>query len=292
MYRVVIPKIGAAIAWRKAARGFLAAQIPPDEICWEEPDAAPALFLGEKPPPPTGDIRASRRFIALANSVVWHSDRDRFARLYSFLWRLRDAPHLIGDHGDSDLARLRRMEKNVHRCQHKMKAFVRFREIGDPGETRRSFAAWFEPTHYTVEPTASFFARRFGDMDWRIMTPDKTALCVGGVLSFSAGQPRPDLPEDAHEDLWIAYFENIFNPARLKVSAMCSEMPKKYWKNLPEAAAIPNLVKTAPERAKEMARAAPTLPPLRAERMKERLARHGTSGGAEPLQTSTAHQKK
>ena len=24
------------------------------------------------------------------------------------------------------------MQKNVHRCQHKMKAFVRFREVGDP----------------------------------------------------------------------------------------------------------------------------------------------------------------
>ncbi len=292
MYHVVIPKIGAATAWRTAARGFLAAQIPPHEICWQEPGAAPELFARTQAPPPTGDIKVSRRFVAMANSVVWHRDRDRFACLYGFLWRLRDAPHLIGDHGDPHLARLRRMEKNVHRCQHKMKAFVRFREIGDREAPRRSFAAWFEPTHHTVEPTASFFARRFGDMDWRIITPDKTAICVDGVVSFSAGQPRPDLPEDAHEDLWIAYFENIFNPARLKVSAMCSEMPKKYWKNLPEAAAIANLVKTAPERAEEMARAAPTLPPLRAERMKERLARFDASDVSGPPQSSAAHRQK
>ncbi len=30
---------------------------------------------------------------------------------------------------------------------------------------RRNFAAWFEPNHHTVEPTADFFARRFGDME-------------------------------------------------------------------------------------------------------------------------------
>mgnify|MGYP001793673743 CR=1 FL=1 len=154
-----------------------------------------------------------------------------------------------------------------------MKAFVRFREIGDPTDARRSFAAWFEPTHYTVEPTASFFAGRFGDMDWRIVTPSATAVFADGHVTISEGQPRPDLPEDAQEDLWIAYFQNIFNPARLKVTAMQSEMPKKYWHNLPEAQAIPDLVKTAPERARAMAEAAPTLPPLRAERVKAQMSR-------------------
>ena len=167
----------------------------------------------------------------------------------------------MSDRGDADLARLRQMEKNVRRCQHKMKAFVRFREIGSERANRRSFAAWFEPTHNTVEPTADFFARRFADMDWRILTPKTCAIFEGGTLTFAQGQPKPDLPQDASEELWITYFRNIFNPARLKVQAMQSEMPKKYWKNMPEAAAIPELIATAPARAREMALAAPTLPP-------------------------------
>jgi DNA polymerase len=33
-------------------------------------------------------------------------------------------------------------------------------------------------------------------------------------------------------------FPSIFNPARLKVKAMAKEMPKKYWRNLPEARMI------------------------------------------------------
>lgn len=107
---------------------------------------------------------------------------------------------------------------------------------------RRSFAAWFEPTHHSVEPTADFFVRRFADMDWRILTPDVSAIFENGQLTFQEGHKKPDLPDDAGEQLWVTYFRNIFNPARLKVKAMQSEMPRKYWKNLPEAASIPDLI--------------------------------------------------
>lgn len=215
-----------------------------------------------------------RSFVSMANTVVWHSDPSRFARLYAFLWRLKDAPHLMTDRGDAQLAKLRSMEKNVRRCQHKMKAFVRFREIGAPGDNRRSFAAWFEPTHHTIEPTAQFFVRRFADMDWRILTPDVSVFFENGALRFLEDHPKPDLPEDASETLWVTYFRNIFNPARLKVQAMQSEMPKKYWKNMPEAAAIPDLIASAPERARQMALAAPTLPPTRISAIQAQQAAH------------------
>lgn len=273
MHHVIVPDIGAAQIWRDQARRFLAAGTPPDQILWGDATSATDLFAQDTPPPAHGEITVPRSFIALANTVVWHSDPERFARLYALLWRLRAHPGLMSDRGDAALAHLRRMEKAVRRCQHKMKAFVRFREIGAPDAPRRSFAAWFEPTHHTVEPTATFFARRFGDMDWRILTPDVCAYFEGGKLSFREGQTKPDLPADASEDLWITYFRNIFNPARLKVQAMQSEMPKKYWKNLPEAASIAELIATAPARARQMAQTAPTLPPKRAAQAQAQLAR-------------------
>ncbi|KEO55216.1 UdgX family uracil-DNA binding protein [Thioclava indica] len=272
MQRATIPAIGAAKAWRAAARGFLAANIAPEDILWGDHSAAPDLFATEAPPSARGAVTVPRSFLALAESVAWHSDPQRFARLYAFLWRVKDAPHLMSDRADPDLARLRQMEKGVRRCQHKMTAFVRFREIGAPDAPRRSFAAWFEPTHHTVEPTADFFVRRFGDMDWRILTPDVSAIFENGALSFHEGHAKPDLPDDAGEQLWITYFRNIFNPARLMVRAMQSEMPKKYWKNMPEAAAIPDLIAQAPARARAMAAAAPTLPPARMAQVQAQLA--------------------
>ena len=43
---------------------------------------------------------------------------------------------------------------------------------------------------------------------------------------------------DPAEELWRKYYASIFNPARLKVGAMLKEMPRKYWKNMPETALI------------------------------------------------------
>ncbi|MDJ0945803.1 MAG: UdgX family uracil-DNA binding protein [Kiloniellales bacterium] len=266
-----LPAIGTAEAWRKAARACLAQGIRPENILWSYGEAAPDLFAQETlAPSGRARFKVSKSFIDLADSVVWHSDPERFARLYALLWEVKDRSVVMADRGHPGLSQLRVMERSVRRCQHKMKAFVRFREIGAADALRRSFAAWFEPSHHTVEPTAPFFARRFADMDWCIVTPDRTAVFEDGELRFDSGRQRPPLPEDAAEELWSTYFRNIFNPSRLKVKAMQSEMPKKYWGNLPEARLIPELIALAEARAVAMRTAAPTLPPRRAVRIKAR----------------------
>lgn len=271
MYTVCLPRIGTDLAWRDAAKRLIGAGVSPQDILWDFGGELGELFATPTPLPPlTRRIKAPQSFVALADTVVWHQDPQRFARLYALLWRLRHQPGLMQDRADPDLAKLRRMEKAVHRCKHKMKAFVRFRDLRRDGP-RRSFAAWFEPTHHTVVPTAPFFARRFADMDWMIATPDVTAQFVDGNLSFHPGQPKPDLPEDAAEALWGTYFCNIFNPARLKVQAMTTEMPKKYWKNLPEAQHIQSLIEGAEDKLRKMQEAAPTLPPERVAKIKRQL---------------------
>jgi len=58
------------------------------------------------------------------------------------------------------------------------------------------------------------------------------------------------------------------------VKAMQSEMPKKYWKNMPEAAFIPQMIAEAPARARAMAEAAPSLPPARMAQVQAQLAAH------------------
>ena len=52
--------------------------------------------------------------------------------------------------------------------------------------------------------------------------------------------------------MWKTYYAAIFNPARLKVDAMLKEMPKKYWKNMPETALIPGLIAGAQARKREL----------------------------------------
>ena len=84
-------------------------------------------------------------------------------------------------------------------------------------------------------------------MRWSILTPDRCAHWDGAELSFTDGVDKSQAPtEDKMEALWLTYYANIFNPARVKVHAMQAEMPKKYWRNLPEAALIPSLLQEAP----------------------------------------------
>ncbi|MBF9042998.1 UdgX family uracil-DNA binding protein [Rhodobacterales bacterium HKCCE4037] len=271
MYRVTLPRIGTAQAWRAALRSAVTNDIPPGQIDWAFDTSTPSLFDAAPLPAPRAALTVPKAFAKLADGVIWHSDPERFAHLHAALLRARATPALLSDPGDEDMARLRRMAKNVGRCIHKMHAFVRFRELPTNGPRPR-FAAWFEPTHHTVEPGTPFFAKRFGDMDWLIATPDITARFEDGHLSFEEAAPRPDLPEDATEDLWTEYYRSIFNPARVKVSAMRSEMPVKYWKNMPETRIIPELLSGAEARVRQMQEAAPTLPPVYAQRVMERRA--------------------
>ncbi len=52
--------------------------------------------------------------------------------------------------------------------------------------------------------------------------------------------------------MWKTYYASIFNPARLKVGAMLKEMPKKYWRNMPETSLVQPLIASARARELEM----------------------------------------
>jgi DNA polymerase len=131
---------------------------------------------------------------------------------------------------------------------------VRFRRTGkDEATGRELFVAWFEPEHRIVRLAAPFFERRFTGMDWSILTPDECVHWDGERLHFTPGVSRSAAPnDDSLEDLWRTYFKSIFNPARLKTKMMQQEMPKKYWKNLPEAALHPKLIAESGGRVRDM----------------------------------------
>jgi DNA polymerase len=262
MYRQSIPLLGSYQVWRDAALRCLNAGVPPEDILWSEERADAELFGNSLAVEASSKlVKVPASFVECAKLAICHCSGERFAMLYQLLWRLGDQPRLMEDQSDPQVAALRRFSKAVSRDSHKIKAFVRFQEIGaEHCSGRRRFAAWFEPSHHVTELTAPFFARRFADMDWVIATPDVTARFVNGELSMDRTLIRPDAAPDSAADLWRIYYASIFNPARLKVKAMTAEMPKKYWKNLPEAALIPGLIAKAAGTAAEMQAAAPTLP--------------------------------
>lgn len=252
--------ISTFTGWQNAARQALAGDRAPGTIAWEEiGDDQPSLGLFEEnePLPSERRFRVPKDFIELAQRVACHRSDRRWPLLYSVLWRLNHGePKLLSVVVDPEMHELNQMDRAVRHDVHKMRAFVRFREVTYEGG--QWYVAWFEPEHHIVERNSKFFVDRFAAMHWSILTPDRCAHWDTKQLSFTAGVPRSEAPtDDAMEELWRTYYGNIFNPARVKTKMMQSEMPKRYWKNLPEAAIIPALLQEAPARVSHMMAASP-----------------------------------
>ncbi|MEH2522132.1 MULTISPECIES: UdgX family uracil-DNA binding protein [unclassified Bradyrhizobium] len=258
--------------WRKAARALALNNVNPSDVTWRVADDAPELFEPAAPPldPPHGTFNVSARFVELAEIAILHRNPERFALLYRLLWRLRHNHDLLDLATDPDVAEVAAMAKAVRRDEHKMHAFVRFREVG---REKSHFVAWFEPEHHIVELAAPFFARRFADMPWSILTPDVCAHWDGHAVSITPGVAKSEKPtQDRLEETWRRYYASTFNPVRLKVQAMRKEMPRKYWRNLPEASLIKPLIEGAGRTASAMtanAATEPHRPPKRLEPPKE-----------------------
>ncbi|WP_439616167.1 UdgX family uracil-DNA binding protein [Shinella sp.] len=272
-----IPLVGRGdfSEWRDAARALAAAGISPREADWRICGVEDELFDAVAPPElPKPDAAAPPltvppAFLPLAEAVVCHTEPGRFHMLYRLLWRLQSDRRLLELTADKDVAWARLLAKNVHRDSHKMTAFVRFKEIAGETAGRRRFFAWFEPSHFVVARTAPFFRRRFADMDWIIATPNGTASWDGETLIFDTRPGENPGHGDPTDELWRTYYASIFNPARLKLKAMQAEMPKKYWRNLPEADLIPEMIANAEANVRAMAERAASDPPLFHYRLQE-----------------------
>ncbi len=312
MHSVVLAHPTDFIGWRTAARRLALAAVPPEDVTWSvgsndslltDPDSTDDAAASQ---PASTAFTVPRSFLERSAAAVLHRDADRFAFLYRVLWRLRDEPGLMEIAVDPDLVRLDAMVKAIRRDLHKMKAYVRFREVlvpdlsgvrPRPSQIERAlrdgdhfnvlspwFVAWFEPSHYIVEAVAPFFTRRFTAMRWAILTPDRSASWDGKLLSFGPGAQRTDAPDgDALEDLWRTYYANIFNPARLKLATMQGQMPKKYWKNLPEAELIAPLAAAAHRRMQSMIDADHQPAPARTERVMQAAGHRVAILAADPL---------
>ncbi len=278
---------GDLAEWRDVARRFLLAGTEPKAIDWRVKNEEQGLFDGAAISRPNStslpvvaneacaQVSVPPAFMRLAEAVICHSDPGRFTLLYRLLFRLRQERHLLAVKSDADVVAAHRMHKSVGRDYHKMTAFVRFKEMPLPTGVvgRRRFLAWFEPDHFIVARVAPFFQRRFNDMDWIIATPRGSASWDGESLRVSTEPAqKPDISDETDE-LWRTYYASIFNPARLKVKMMMTEMPKKYWKNLPEAELIPGLIAGAEAKVLDMGRKQASEPLPFHHRLQEAAAR-------------------
>lgn len=242
-----------------------------------------ATYSAPMPIATDNGLTVPRSWMQLAEQALLHHAPERFAVLYQLLWRMQYERGLRHDLLDTDQVQMRHWVQAVRREIHKMHAFVRFRPVGLDDAPHDGHGplhvAWFEPTHHVVQAAAPFFVQRFTNMRWSILTPQCSlrwwpqALNIAvladqgvdpsnavqpftrrpGVLSWGPGASISDAPApDAGEALWLTYYAHTFNPARLKVAAMRKEMPRRYWRNLPESPLISPLIQAAHARSAAM----------------------------------------
>jgi DNA polymerase len=237
--------------FRRAARWLIAEGVVPEQAVWCA-GTADDLFgmTSAKDGPP---LSLTRKMAELIECVVCQREPMRYALLYTLIWRvLHGEAGLLEVASDPLVHRLQRMAKAVQRDVYTMHAFLRFRKVAD-AELGERYVAWFEPEHYVLERAAPFFIGRFRSLVWSILSPvgslhwDRESLVVG------APAQRRDAPAaDELEAVWRGYYESVFNPARVNPAAMRTQMPKKFWHNMPEATAIAGLVQSAQARQSGM----------------------------------------
>ena len=283
MYGVVLPADADAAAFRTAAKRCLSQALLPSRV---------AFVVGGStllPPPPDdapdARMNITRALADLVETVSAHSARDRFDLLYAIIWR-----YVVGEKRilemttDPMVIKAEAYAKAVRRDIHKMHAFLRFRESERDG--RPFFSAWFEPQHHILKKALPFFTGRFGSMEWMIATPTASVVWHDRKLTFGPGVPKPgeDVEDAVLDTLWNTYFRSIFNPARLHVNAMLREMPKRYWRDMPETEAIPEMLRTAQARVGGMSALPADAAPRFAARVAEQMAdRAGAEREAEAM---------
>jgi probable DNA metabolism protein len=215
--------------FRRACRLLWAEQVAPEHVGWHCADDAEGDLFEEEPAladpwserPTTAaaavpPVNAPAVFLPLSESAVLHRDPNRFALLYRLLWRLQVEPGLRHAPLDADWMRADEMAQAVRRDMHDMKASVRFRAIADGPGGAPLHIAWFEPEHHVVEASAPFFARRFANLRWAIVTPERSVRWDGERLVLGAAVRRDQAPAgDADDRLWLTCYETVFNSARL-----------------------------------------------------------------------------
>ena len=249
-YAVAIQRPDDLDEFRDAARRLLASGVAPADVAWSSGQAG-SLFQQS---PPNGEkiTPVPRAFVELSSAVICHRDEQSWPLLYQALWRLdRGERALMQQVSDPLMHRLHRMAAAVRHDQHRMTAFVRFRMLQDAEGDR--YVAWYEPRHRILRRTATFFIDRFSNMRFSILTPDLTLHWDRHAERFAPGLRREDASsEDKVEDWWRRYYGAVFNPARPNASLMQRHMPKHFWRDLPEATIIAQLIDEAGARTDRM----------------------------------------
>ncbi len=135
------------------------------------------------------------------------------------------------------VAPVHRLAGKVGREAHRMKGFVRFREVRGG-----IFYAQLEPDHHVLPLIARHFADRFRDQNWIIhdLRRGKGVIHDAASGEWVLTDLGVDIPPEAtdreldFQRLWKGYFEHVSVGERLNLRLQQNKLPLKYRRHLVE----------------------------------------------------------
>lgn len=169
-----------------------------------------------------------------------------FQHIFDFARYIFDSPAgAEKNFGNPHVMAVSKIERNVSRERHRMKAFIRFQKTADG-----MYYAPIEPDFNVLPLIASFFKNRYADQQWIIYDVKRkyglhydlhTVNEITYEFAETIDTKKVNLPTnviDAKEELtsllWKDYFNSTNIPARKNMKLHIQHVPKRYWKYLNE----------------------------------------------------------
>ncbi|WNW10524.1 TIGR03915 family putative DNA repair protein [Pseudomonas sp. DTU_2021_1001937_2_SI_NGA_ILE_001] len=242
--------------WRQQARWLLSHGVDPSRVSWGGEHDIDLFGSDEALPEGAGPFQAKvpLALVEQLQAASQYRGEQRWSLLYEVLWRVCHGDRTAMLAGDRLGSELQRRLKQVSREAHHLHAFLRF--VALPAEAPHAdalppeYVAWHEPAHDILACASRHFIGRMGRHRWMIATPRDGVFYDGERLHHEricppAWQAMARQADDPGGELWLTYYQNIFNPARLNPKVMQGHLPTRFWKNLPEGPLIPELISQA-----------------------------------------------
>lgn len=167
-------------------------------------------------------------------TTLWHFLRKLFADPTG-----QFAHNMLDEHAHAVYSTARKVMGEVHRFL----GFVRFQK-----SPQGQMFAVIDPAYNIVEMLASHFSARYPNLPWMIADSVRglgihydgsnvqSFICNPRDLPSSAGASLglAEASERDYQDLWNCYYDSINIVERKNTRLMVRQLPRKYWKYLPE----------------------------------------------------------
>ena len=174
--------------------------------------------------------------------TLYHAFLSDVAGMEMDLFRYLELGWQVGGRLDSllthnDVQPVHRLARKVVYEAHRMKGFVRFKEVGEG-----FYYAQLEPDHRILSLIAPHFSERFRDQHWIIHDIGRGEAIIydaarkewAPVEMELCGTPEFTAKELLCQELWKRYFDRIAIEERKNPRLQGSKLPLKYRKHLVE----------------------------------------------------------